>query len=35
MIGGLGILIALLVGLGALAPIVRVWQFNRQETREP
>lgn len=35
VIGGLGILIALLVGLGALAPIVRVWQFNRQETREP
>ena len=30
VLGGVGILLALVIGLGALVPIVRVWQFNRQ-----
>lgn len=29
VVGGIGIVAAMLMGLGALVPIVRVWQFNR------
>jgi hypothetical protein len=32
-VGGIGGLVALLTGVGALVPIVRVWQFNRQQDR--
>lgn len=32
VMGGIGIASAMLVGLGALVPIVRVWQFNRNVT---
>ena len=31
VLGGVGILIALVLGLSALVPILRVWQFNRQQ----
>jgi hypothetical protein len=31
VLGGIGILTALALGLGALVPILRVWQFNRQQ----
>jgi hypothetical protein len=31
VVGGLGGLVALLTGAGALVPIARVWQFNRQQ----
>jgi len=35
VVGGIGIVGAILVGLGALVPIARVWQFNRSvETLE-
>jgi hypothetical protein len=34
VVGGVGGLLALLAGVGALVPIVRVWQFNRQQDRE-
>ncbi len=30
-LAGIGILLALVIGAGALVPIIRVWQFNRQE----
>jgi hypothetical protein len=33
VVGGLGGLVALLVGAGALVPIVRVWLFNRRQDR--
>lgn len=31
VVAAIGIVVALLVGLGALVPIVRVWQFNRRQ----
>lgn len=34
LVAGLGVLVALLVGLGALIPILQVWQFNRREAPE-
>ena len=31
VVGGIGALVALLTGLGALVPVARVWQFNRRQ----
>jgi hypothetical protein len=33
VVGGIGGLVALLTGAGALVPIARVWQFNRRQER--
>jgi hypothetical protein len=34
VVGGVGGLVALLTGVGALVPVARAWQFNRQQDRE-
>lgn len=34
VIGGIGLVVALLVGFGALIPLIMVWQFNRSQPQD-